>query len=92
MCTWRFTLRTKSVKDKDGGSGQMYDLTLADLDDLALVITGPALTHVLADDEMKANLLQIGLVCSVVVACRVSPKQKALLVALVRNGVKPTSC
>ena len=55
----------------------------------ALVITGPALSFILSSQVLKEILLNVGIRCSVVLACRVSPAQKALLVQLVQLGVKP---
>ena len=56
---------------------------------LALVIDGAALALCLDDEGLKEALLQLGRVCASVLACRVSPKQKAQVVELVRTGVKP---
>lgn len=55
----------------------------------ALVITGPALSFILNSQVLKEILLNVGIRCSVVLACRVSPAQKALLVQLVQLGVRP---
>ena len=55
----------------------------------ALVITGPALSYILNSQVLKQTLLDVGIKCAVVLACRTSPAQKALLVKLVQLGVKP---
>ena len=55
----------------------------------ALVLTGPALTLILSDQGMRQQLLEVGVQCAVVMACRVSPAQKAELVKLVQRGLKP---
>ena len=55
----------------------------------ALVLTGPALALILSDEGTRQRLLEVGVQCAVVVACRVSPAQKAELVKLVQRGVKP---
>jgi len=59
---------------------------------LALVISGTALQGLLQDEqgnkEYEDLLLSIAKMCSVVVACRVSPKQKALIVKMAKNGIK----
>jgi len=55
----------------------------------ALVIEGAALKHLLGDDRCEAMLFSVAKNCDAVIACRVSPKQKALLLNLVRNNVKP---
>ncbi|KAL7561845.1 hypothetical protein ACA910_009683 [Epithemia clementina (nom. ined.)] len=56
----------------------------------ALVIEGAALKHLLGDKELEEILFAVASVCDSVIACRVSPKQKAELVNLVRHNVKPT--
>ncbi|GBG34009.1 Phospholipid-transporting ATPase [Hondaea fermentalgiana] len=59
---------------------------------MALVISGTALRGLLREElgtaETEAVLLSLAKLCSVVVACRVSPKQKALVVRMVKQGVK----
>ena len=47
---------------------------------MALVVSGEALTVILADIRLKQNFLNIGVKVDVVLACRVSPKQKADIV------------
>eukprot|EP00931_Biecheleriopsis_adriatica_P106531 TRINITY_DN8096_c0_g1_i1.p1 TRINITY_DN8096_c0_g1~~TRINITY_DN8096_c0_g1_i1.p1 ORF type:complete len:1431 (-),score=323.02 TRINITY_DN8096_c0_g1_i1:78-4370(-) len=54
---------------------------------VGLIITGGALEKVLED--LGGKLLELGELCSVVIACRVSPSQKGEVVKLVRYGVKP---
>lgn len=60
------------------------------LDTRALVVDGAALTVILADDQLRDLLLELGQTCVTVIACRVSPLQKAQLVRLVKQGVSPT--
>jgi len=55
----------------------------------ALMVTGQAL-EMLLGTEYDSLFLQVSTHCSVVIACRVSPLQKAQMVKLVRTGVKPT--
>lgn len=55
----------------------------------ALVIEGAALKHLLGDPELEEIIFAVANVCSSVIACRVSPRQKALLVNLVRHNVVP---
>jgi len=55
----------------------------------ALIIEGNALKHLLGDNELEELLFNIASQCDAVIACRVSPKQKALLVKLVRHHVVP---
>lgn len=55
----------------------------------ALVIEGAALKHLLGNPETEEILFAVASACEAVIACRVSPQQKALLVKLVRNNVSP---
>jgi len=56
----------------------------------ALVIEGAALAHFLGDPCYEEMLFAVGSCCESVIACRVSPKQKSLLVKLVRDFVEPS--
>lgn len=58
--------------------------------DRALVIEGSALAHFLGDPHLEELLFSVASNCESVIACRVSPKQKALLVKLVKQFVVPT--
>jgi len=58
-------------------------------EDKALMVTGAALEEILASDSVKRQFLDMAEDCSVVIACRVSPLQKAQMVRLVREGVTP---
>jgi magnesium-transporting ATPase (P-type) len=53
----------------------------------AMMITGAALTKV-KEEAWQERILQLAESCSVVIACRVSPAQKAEMVKLVSEGVK----
>ena len=57
-------------------------------DHLALIVDGPALSHIFGDGEMERMLLKLATLCSAVIACRASPAQKRMLVRLVKRGVK----
>ena len=56
---------------------------------LALVVDGPSLVHILGYPEEEELLLDIGKACKSVIACRVSPAQKALIVEMVKEGCSP---
>ena len=60
---------------------------------LALIVSGEALQTLLAGEHgtraTERMLLEAALPCGVVIACRVSPRQKALLVGMVKDGVTP---
>ncbi|KAL8466222.1 hypothetical protein ACS0TY_035365 [Phlomoides rotata] len=51
----------------------------------ALIIDGKTLTFALEDD-MKHKFLNLAVECASVICCRVSPKQKALVTRLVKEG------
>ncbi|KAK6128049.1 hypothetical protein DH2020_038213 [Rehmannia glutinosa] len=56
----------------------------------ALIIDGKTLTHTLEDD-MKHQFLNLAIGCASVICCRVSPKQKALVTRLVKEGTGKTT-
>ncbi|KAL2462555.1 putative phospholipid-transporting ATPase 4 [Forsythia ovata] len=56
----------------------------------ALIIDGKTLTYVLEDD-MKHQFLNLAVGCASVICCRVSPKQKALVTRLVKEGTGKTT-
>ena len=58
-------------------------------DTVALVVDGPALVHIFGDPEYEAMFLRLTSICRSVVACRVSPAQKRMIVRLVKTGIKP---
>jgi len=59
-------------------------------DSRALVIEGAALSRFLGDPVLEEMLFAVGNACDSVIACRVSPRQKALLVRLVRTFASPS--
>ncbi|KAK6911919.1 P-type ATPase, C-terminal [Dillenia turbinata] len=56
----------------------------------ALIIDGKSLTYALEDD-MKNQFLNLAVDCASVICCRVSPKQKALVTRLVKEGTGKTT-
>ncbi|KAM7480579.1 hypothetical protein LguiA_028792 [Lonicera macranthoides] len=56
----------------------------------ALIIDGKTLTYVLEDD-LKHQFLNLAVDCASVICCRVSPKQKALVTRLVKEGTGKTT-
>lgn len=56
---------------------------------MAVVITGAALAHILGHPAKERQLLAVSTLCRSVVACRVSPSQKANVVAMVQRGILP---
>jgi magnesium-transporting ATPase (P-type) len=55
--------------------------------EMAMVVSGAALTHVL-EDSFVDDFFEISMRCRSVVCCRVSPSQKARLVWLIRTRTK----
>jgi magnesium-transporting ATPase (P-type) len=53
------------------------------LANIGIIVTGAALTHILGDDDCEHALLTVARCCKAVVACRVSPQQKANIVKMV---------
>ncbi|XP_061371073.1 probable phospholipid-transporting ATPase 4 [Gastrolobium bilobum] len=56
----------------------------------ALIIDGKTLTYALEDD-IKHQFLGLAVDCASVICCRVSPKQKALVTRLVKEGTGKTT-
>ncbi|KNA22782.1 hypothetical protein SOVF_030500 [Spinacia oleracea] len=56
----------------------------------ALIIDGKSLAYALEDD-MKNLFLELAIGCASVICCRSSPKQKALVTRLVKNGTNKTT-
>ncbi|XWS16208.1 hypothetical protein CRYUN_Cryun34aG0065400 [Craigia yunnanensis] len=56
----------------------------------ALIIDGKTLAYALEDD-MKQQFLNLAVDCASVICCRVSPKQKALVTRLVKEGTGKTT-
>ncbi|XP_008782519.2 probable phospholipid-transporting ATPase 4 isoform X2 [Phoenix dactylifera] len=56
----------------------------------ALIIDGKTLSYALEDD-MKNRFLSLAVDCASVICCRVSPKQKALVTRLVKEGTGKTT-
>ncbi|KAM7255635.1 hypothetical protein ACFE04_008533 [Oxalis oulophora] len=56
----------------------------------ALIIDGKTLTYALEED-MKLQFLGLAVDCASVICCRVSPKQKALVTRLVKEGTGKTT-
>jgi magnesium-transporting ATPase (P-type) len=70
---------------EDAGAGAL----LVDQQLSAVVITGRALSFILGDAHLEDMIFNIFSCQDSVIACRVSPKQKALVVRLAKTLVKP---
>eukprot|EP01038_Epipyxis_sp_PR26KG_P007214 gene7214-9844_t len=56
---------------------------------VALVVDGEFLSKVFGDPQAERLFLSLSMICKAVIACRVSPEQKRLVVRLVKKGLKP---
>ncbi|GAB2280128.1 Putative phospholipid-transporting ATPase 9 [Dionaea muscipula] len=56
----------------------------------ALIIDGKSLVYALEDD-IKNSFLKLAISCASVICCRSSPKQKALVTRLVKEGTRKTT-
>eukprot|EP00736_Rhodelphis_marinus_P000457 Rmarinus@m.8664 len=81
--------RTSGSDYQQNGDLDAVHLEMLETDHLALIVDGAALTTILDDTRMKADFLRLACLCKVVVACRVSPAQKALIVRMVKKGINP---
>ena len=55
-------------------------------DNLALIISGNSLLHIMNDSNMSRVFLELCRACKAVVACRLNPTQKAELVRMVKSA------
>lgn len=60
------------------------------LEAYALIIDGKSLAYALEDD-IKDDFLALAVDCASVICCRSSPKQKALVTRLLKNGIRKTT-
>ncbi|KAK9142307.1 hypothetical protein Syun_011707 [Stephania yunnanensis] len=80
----------ESVKKQIKDASQMIKLEKDPHAAFALVIDGKTLSYALEDD-MKHQFLSLAVDCASVICCRVSPKQKALVTKLVKEGSGKTT-
>mmetsp|Transcript_2276 Transcript_2276/g.3364 ORF Transcript_2276/g.3364 Transcript_2276/m.3364 type:complete len:1627 (-) Transcript_2276:287-5167(-) len=92
----RLVQQLRDLSDDDNGADakvgmqqSLVEINKISLKNMGLVITGPTLTHIMEHEIRRNMLLELGMACKVVIACRVSPLQKSLLVEMVRQGIKP---
>jgi phospholipid-transporting ATPase len=57
--------------------------------ELALVIDGFSLISIFSDPALEVMFLDLCKICSVCIACRISPQQKGQIVKMVQNGIYP---
>ncbi|KAK1400728.1 putative phospholipid-transporting ATPase 7 [Heracleum sosnowskyi] len=69
---------------------QMFKLEKDPHAAFALIIDGKTLAYALEND-MKHDFLNLAVDCASVICCRVSPKQKALVTRLVKEGTGKTT-
>eukprot|EP01034_Spumella_vulgaris_P026143 gene26144-32677_t len=81
-----------SAASQKADAAQSDKPTLSQLssEHLALIVDGDTLVKILGDEETERLFLSLAMLCRSVIACRVSPEQKRLVVRLVKRGVTPT--
>jgi phospholipid-transporting ATPase len=57
----------------------------------AVIVAGDSLLKITKNERVKEEFLELALAAKVVVACRVSPKQKAEIVTMVRSKKKEST-
>ncbi|EFJ18058.1 hypothetical protein SELMODRAFT_113552 [Selaginella moellendorffii] len=80
----------KSISQQLANAQRQIDLETDDDAAFALIIDGKALAYAL-EDGLKDKLLRLAINCASVICCRVSPKQKALVTGLVKEGTGRTT-
>lgn len=75
--TWSYSSEATATKET------------ADVSKRGLMVTGKAMTEIWQRD-LKDMFKRVSTSCAVLIACRVSPSQKAELVQFIRDEVKPT--
>ncbi|VFQ69749.1 unnamed protein product [Cuscuta campestris] len=80
----------ESILMQIANGSQMVKLEKDPLAAFALIIDGKALAYAL-EDNIKHQFLDLAVHCASVICCRVSPKQKALVTRLVKEGTGRTT-
>ncbi|KAG0583093.1 hypothetical protein KC19_3G108700 [Ceratodon purpureus] len=75
----------ESITQQLASGHHQINLDTEDDNPHALIIDGKSLMYALEDD-LKQDLLKLATQCASVICCRVSPKQKALITRLVKEG------
>jgi magnesium-transporting ATPase (P-type) len=63
-------------------------LDAEDAGEVGLVVNGDKLHAILENEDLRKLFLRLGMLCKAVICCRVSPKQKADVVTLVKENLK----
>lgn len=85
----RLVKHLKKEKRIEALSPRLSTVTATGEAPIALVIEGAALKHLQGDHELEELVFNVASQCESVIACRVTPRQKAQLVKLVREYVQP---
>ncbi|KAG5536104.1 hypothetical protein RHGRI_023779 [Rhododendron griersonianum] len=80
----------KSVRDQISEGKAQLTASKGSSHGFALIIDGKSLVYALEDD-MKNLFLELAVGCASVICCRSSPKQKALVTRLVKEGTGKTT-
>ncbi|CAI9768069.1 unnamed protein product [Fraxinus pennsylvanica] len=67
-----------------------FQVTASSSEAFALIVDGKSLAYALEEDT-KMLFLELAIGCASVICCRSSPKQKALVTRLVKDGTKKTT-
>lgn len=84
---YKEALALESKEYADDGHHVLFDVSAIKR---GLVVEGAALKHLLGDHLLEEMLFAVASCSNSVIACRVSPIQKALLLKMVRKYVSPT--
>lgn len=84
---YKEALALESKEHADDGHHAPFDVSAVKR---GLVVEGAALKHLLGDHLLEEMLFAVASCSNSVIACRVSPIQKALLLKMVRRYVSPT--
>lgn len=80
----------ESIQKQISEGQRQVSLVRGNDDVFALIIDGKSLAYAL-EEEIKGMFLSVAIACASVICCRVSPKQKALVTRLVKEGTGKTT-
>ncbi|EGR33431.1 phospholipid-translocating p-type flippase family protein, putative, partial [Ichthyophthirius multifiliis] len=65
---------------------QQIQCDIQEKNPIALILTGDGLIHIMEDKKLINQIIEIANQCEVVLACRVSPKQKQEIVSMIKHA------
>ena len=84
---WQSLLPHQRNQSVDKHNPLVKAITTDKIDNVGMVVTGKLLDIIMTDHELRQKLLVVSVLCTSVIACRVSPLQKADIVRLVQQGL-----